>query len=166
MAKFKPLPVEELKSCYVYDSLNGKFYSRQSGHEVGFVDVHGSVILVPWFKGRRFQAHRVAWAFMHGDPLDSYVDHRNGIRHDNSIDNLRLASHSQNNHNMGMVSRNTSGFKGVSYSAQRRKWEAKVKLHGKTHHFGRFDSAEDAAIAATNGRLLLHGQYAVEASRG
>lgn len=165
MAKFKPLPVAELAGCYRYDAETGLFFSLKSGKRAGFVDAHGSVILVPWFKGRRFQAHRVAWAFMHTDPLDLYVDHINGNRSDNRLANLRLATHSQNNHNMGVGERNTSGFKGVSYSRARGKWEAKVKLGGITHHFGRHETAELANIAAIAGRAVLHGEFSVEASR-
>lgn len=166
MAKFKPLPINDLKERVLYDPVEGLFYSKIDGKQIGFKDNHGSIIICPWFRGRRFQAHRIAWAFTHSDPLDLYIDHINGDRSDNRIVNLRLATHSQNNHNMGIPDRNTSGFKGVSFSNSKGLWEAKVKKNGKTYHFGRHKTKELASVAAMKGRAILHGEFSIEASRG
>ncbi|EOD38136.1 hypothetical protein EMIHUDRAFT_98020 [Emiliania huxleyi CCMP1516] len=43
--------------------------------------------------------------------------------------------------------RNTSGYKNVTYSRSKKKFEAKVHADGKRVHLGRFDTAEEAATA-------------------
>lgn len=42
---------------------------------------------------------------------------------------------------------NTSGYKGVSWDAQRKKWVAQIRLQGKNHKIGRFLNLEDAIEA-------------------
>ena len=93
-----------------------------------------------------------------GDGL--LVDHRNGDSTDNRRSNLRLATLSENNRNMGLSSRNTSGFKGVSYYASRNKYRAYIKLNGNRKHLGYFETAEDAAEAYDEAARKLHGEFA------
>ena len=88
------------------------------------------------------------------------VDHRDGNSLDNRRANLRVATQSQNLANRGAQKNNTSGFKGVSYSQSRDKWEAKIKLMGKTIHLGRFISAELASRAYEAAATKLFGEFA------
>jgi hypothetical protein len=96
-------------------------------------------------------------------PSHMLVDHIDGDGMNNQRDNLRLASRSQNACNRGKQRDNTSGFKGVyQYGRRSGKWVAKVKLHQKEHILGVFDSIEEAAIAAAEGRKRLHGDFAAD----
>ncbi len=61
--------------------------------------------------------------------------------------NLRRVSRSFNNANMGKNSKNTSGYRGVSWDTERRRWSAKIQKDGRTINLGRHGSAEAAAQA-------------------
>ncbi len=90
------------------------------------------------------------------------VDH---IHFDDTLDNrksnLRLATSAQNGWNRGKPANNTSGFKGVSWFAQTRRWQAKIKLNGKSIGLGYFDSAESAARAYDESARKYYGEFAV-----
>ena len=50
------------------------------------------------------------------------VDHINRIRTDNRVDNLRWATHSENNQNKSFNKDNTSGHKYICYDKQNNSW--------------------------------------------
>lgn len=62
----------------------------------------------------------------------------------NTKENLRIANKSQNSMNRKLASNNTSGYVGVSYSIDKNKWRAYIKLNGKYKHLGYYDDIEDA----------------------
>ena len=88
------------------------------------------------------------------------ADHINGNGLDNRRSNLRPATASQNNCNARLSSRNSSGVKGVTWHVGVRKWQAAVRLAGKTHYVGIFDSLDDAAQAVAAAREQIHGPFA------
>jgi hypothetical protein len=74
---------------------------------------------------RCLKAHRVVFALVHGHWPVEQIDHRNGVRSDNRPGNLRVASNTENCHNQRIKRRNnTSGFSGVCWDKQARKWRA------------------------------------------
>ena len=77
-------------------------------------------------KPRRMLAHRVVWALATGAWPEVEIDHRNGIRDDNRLSNLREATRSQNKHNVGLSRRNTSGLRGVSWFRAGGRWRADI----------------------------------------
>lgn len=87
-------------------------------------------------------------------------DHRNGNGLDNTRENIRNANHSQNNHNKGKQSNNTSGFKGVSFVKVSNKWRADIKVNGQGNYLGCFETPEEAAKAYDNAAKRLHGDFA------
>jgi hypothetical protein len=88
------------------------------------------------------------------------VDHINGNPLDNRRCNLRLCTSSQNGANQGIGSRNSSGFKGVSWSAARRKWQAHIKVRRVSTYLGLFLLAEDAAAAYDSAARVHFGEFA------
>jgi hypothetical protein len=89
------------------------------------------------------------------------IDHVNGCRDDNRVENLRAASHSDNMRNSRRPANNTSGFAGVSYKRQTNRWVAYI-LVGKTRkHLGYFSSKEEAHAArvAANIKYKFHPNH-------
>ncbi len=94
--------------------------------------------------------HHAVWVAAHGPiPPGLEIDHINRVRHDNRIENLRLATSSQNKVNT--ASSPASGHRGVyklrSTRLRKECWMAQVKRLGITHHVGVFDTPEAAAEA-------------------
>lgn len=103
-------------------------------------------------------AHRAAWAMTNGRwPL--MVDHINGVRTDNRIENLRECNAFQNSWNAPSP-KGSSRFKGVSFGKRERRWLAHIRADGKRRHIGTFYSEEAAARAYDRAALKLHGEFA------
>jgi hypothetical protein len=110
--------------------------------------------------GRRFLSHRICWLLMTGDWPIHQVDHIDGNRANNIWSNLRSATDEQNKHNMRRSSRNTSGYKGVSWHASNKKWKAEICVGYKRVFLGHFDTPKAAHTAYCVAAKRLHGAYA------
>jgi hypothetical protein len=101
-------------------------------------------------------AHRVVWEVVHGDISEGMqIDHRNGDRSDNSIENLRLVTPEGNVQNQRRPKRqNKVGYLGVSQF--RGKYRATIVVAGKQIYLGAFDSPEEAQEAYTRAKRNLH----------
>ena len=75
------------------------------------------------------------------------VDHRDGNGLNNQRDNLRTCTNSQNLHNRGAQTNNTSGVKGVCWDKANNKWLGQLRVAGKNIKIGRFDTIEEAESA-------------------
>lgn len=84
------------------------------------------------------------------------IDHKNGKKTDNSIDNLRWCSVSQNMRNAKKRENASSRFKGVSYYIRHNKWVAQCNLNRKKVFVGYYDDEREAAIAYNNFIILNH----------
>ena len=106
-------------------------------------------------------SHRVAFEMEHGPiPPGMLVDH---ICHNRLCVNpahLRLATMAQNSQNQKMHSDNTSGYKGVSWNKNAKKWIAKICVRGQSHHLGYFVEITDAYAAYCEAAKRLHGEFA------
>lgn len=68
------------------------------------------------YSGFLYKAHRIIWEMHHGDiPPNMVVDHIDGNRGNNRIDNLRLVTSKGNAQNSGKRSHNKTGYVGVTY---------------------------------------------------
>ncbi len=130
---------------------------RPSGREILTTNAQGYRVVT--LMGRQYRVHRVAWLMMYGKWPSELLDHANGKRTDNRLVNLREANRAENNRNRGMSRNNTTGFKGVTYNKDRKKWQAKIYRNNKAIHLGRFASAQQAFAAYCKASREHHGEF-------
>ena len=122
-----------------------KNYRTKKGDIAGSVNSAGYMFIV--LKGVKFLAHRAVFLMINGK-LPKYIDHIDGNKLNNKIENLRACTFSQNVCNKPKPKNNTSGEKGVYWDKNRGKWKVQMELLGKQHHFGRFINFDDAKAEA------------------
>jgi hypothetical protein len=108
---------------------------------------------------RGYRANRLAWFYVHGEWPSALVDHINTDGLDDRIENLREATHGQNQHNSRKPGNNTSGFKGVWLDKRRDRWVAEVWFKDQKHFVGQFATPEQAAAARDAVARKLHGKF-------
>jgi hypothetical protein len=128
------------------------------GMEAG--SLHRSGYKTMTIKGRHVQLHRLAWILCNGHIATEMIDHINGIRHDNRLCNLRLATRSQNLHNSNAKKCSTTKIKNVQWESYSKKWRVRVRVNGTRHHVGRFEDINEAVKAASDFMRQHHGEFA------
>ena len=81
------------------------------------------------------------------------IDHINGNRSDNRIENLRVVNKIENSRNQRPKPSNVSGFTGVSWDKVNNKWRATIKVKYKQINIGRFSELSDAIDARKSANL-------------
>ncbi len=103
--------------------------------------------------------HRIAWLFGHRKEPVGMIDHINGIRDDNRLENLRDVSNSVNGQNKKIaMSSNRIGVLGVRYRKSRisKPYEACIKVNGKNKYLGNYSTPEEAHQAYLTAKRELH----------
>jgi len=98
-------------------------------------------------------------------PKGAEVDHVNGVRSDNKIENLRKASSNENKWNRSKSSNNTSGYIGVHYFKRTGQYTATIWQYRKRKYLGYFPTAEDAYNARLTAEKAYHKVFAQSACR-
>ena len=149
-----------------FEHRDGKLYWKKVMHpnkqylvgkEVGSIHKTG-YRHVTWM-GKIHKVHRLIFLLEHGY-LPKEIDHINGDRQDNRLENLREVTRSENQFNKAMCSNNTSGFRGVNWHKHSKSWVVRVCTKGKTKILGYFKDLELAGLVADEARNLYHGKYA------
>lgn len=110
--------------------------------------------------GSIYTAHRLAWFSFFGKWPREELDHINGVKTDNRIQNLREATRSQNEANKRTPRNNTTGFKGVSWNKARQCFTASFQYKGKHRHLGCFATAIEAHAKYRDAALEKQGEFA------
>lgn len=165
------LTPDRLKELLSYDAESGVFtWISSRGNYVKAGRIAGSINPTHGYlgisvDGRVYRAHRLAWLYVHGRwPVDQ-IDHIDGDKLNNRIANLREATATQQQHNRGLSKRNKSGFKGVYWKRDVRKWHAQIRIAGRIKHLGDFTDLEDAAAAYAAEAAIHHGEFDVQKRR-
>lgn len=156
------LTQERLKELLHYDPDTGIFTNltqRSSSCLIGTVagSEYSNGYIYIQLGRKRYRAHRFAWLYVYGEFPEKLLDHINEIKDDNRIINLRLATHQQNKQNISSPNiTNTSGFIGVSWRKDHKKWAARIMVNGRQKHLGYFNTAEQASEAYVTAKRELH----------
>jgi hypothetical protein len=124
------------------------------GDPAGTIDGRG--YLRTNIDGKLIGNHLIIW-IMHNGEIPPYlqIDHIDQDKLNNSIDNLRLVTPTQNSLNKKSRTHTT----GTYYSKERKKWVAQISLNNKNVNLGRFKTQEEAIEAYQRAYKEIHGNF-------
>jgi len=170
----KPLPADsallvEIRRLFAYQESGGFVHialaNRQPKSMLGRLVGHesGRGYLMTHVLGHSIAVHRLVWLWHHGSLPDGMIDHANGDRKDNRIENLRIVTAAQSVWNR--VRSNPLGA-GVSPNGHGR-FVARLQQPGggEKIYLGTFDTAQEAAAAYIGASVITHGEYAAHKRR-
>jgi Demerecviridae HNH endonuclease len=153
----KPLPSRDVvRQLLDYDPATGVFTWRSNGRSAGYLGHRNRRII--GINHVQYFAHRLAWLYVHGEPVPDEIDHKDTDVQHNWISNLRDASHPDNCANQRKPKNNTSGIKGVGVRESGR-FRVRIMRDWRSVNVGTFDTAEEAAAARREAAQRLHGSF-------
>lgn len=156
--------VHRLRNALEYDEKTGVFVWKEPVRRgrirpdrvAGCLSSSNGYIYIR-LEGRLLAAHRLAWLYVHGEEPNGDLDHIDGVRTNNSIRNLRVASQVLNQQNLKRAkSHSASGILGVCLDKRRGKWKAEIKANKVRKFLGYFETAELAHDAYLDAKRRLH----------
>lgn len=88
-----------------------------------------------------------------------HVDYKNGFSIDNTKQNLRLATNQQNMRNCKQNKGNKTGFRGVIWIQEKKKFRAGITINRKSYHLGYFLTAEEASKVYEAKAKEVYGEF-------
>lgn len=149
---------EQFLDYFIYDNLTGNLIWKNHwcinrkkfiGKIAGSYDSKGYRVVA--IKRKNYKLHRVVW-FLENGNWPKQIDHISGIKNDNRIENLRIATNRENQINK-QIHRNGK-LPGCWFDKSRKKWRAEIIINNKKIYLGQFNTA-----------LEGHQKY-MEVSRG
>jgi hypothetical protein len=137
------LSQEYLKSIFSYDGKQLVRNDKAAGglHKSGYRQIKVHNISYP--------AHRLIWIYHYGNiDVTLEIDHIDGNKDNNALNNLRLVTRQQNCFNRSRIN-----AKGYSWNKKDKKWHASIWLKGKLTFLGQYVNeldARNAYLAACN----------------
>lgn len=114
------------------------------------------------FNQKMFLTHRVMWALYYGEWPNEHIDHINGVKIDNRIENLRVVTNAENSKNQKKDKRNKTGVTGVLYYSDRGKWLVRIGGNNNFTYLGYFSDFFEAVCARKSAEL----QYGYHVNHG
>ena len=159
MAQLKPLPpLEELHNRFWYDPETGFLHHKHAKPGVfkdefagcknkrGYIQVN--------INRKTYQVHRIVWYMQTGeDPGVKGIDHRNGLKHDNRFENLRVATSKQNNWNKPRK---------LGEQLPSGNYRVRIMDDGKLTHLGTYKTLQEATDVYNAKALELRGEFAYQ----
>jgi hypothetical protein len=152
----------ELKELLEYNPDTGVFtwikaIGRAKVGSVAGSKKHGYINLK--INRKNYLAHRLAYLYMTGNFPENQMDHINHIKDDNRWTNLRDATNSQNMSNRAKRKDNKSGYKGVCWHKQHKKWCAEIRYMNKKIHLGLYTTPQEASEVYKKKAIEIYGEF-------
>ena len=106
-----------------------------------------------------YYEHRIIF-LMHYQYIPISIDHINMNKLDNSIENLRPATASQNAANIQKSNKSNNFLKGAWWHKKQNKWVSGIEINRKQIHLGSFETAEQAHEAYKQAAIKHFGEFA------
>lgn len=155
--------LSELKELICYDYETGIFTYKKSRGKLKVGSVAGSLrkdgYLQIKFNKKSYLSHRLAWFYVYGYFPKNEIDHINGNKEDNRILNLRECTRQENEYNKTLRKDNKTGYKGVSYRQDVKKYVASIRVNKIKKYLGFFDNEKEAYVAYINAARKYHGEF-------
>lgn len=146
-----------------YDSKSGDLVwrlrrgSAGAGRVVQTLDGAGYFAVA--LNGKQYRVHRVAWLLHYREWPAGDIDHINGDKVDNRIENLRVCDDKTNQWNAGPRGGRCQ-YKGVDWHNTTGRWRARIRVgSGRRIELGYFKTAEEAAAAYDRAAEQYHGEF-------
>lgn len=156
------ITAQDLREKYDYNPDTGVFVFR-AGKKAGMVcgAVHPDGYLLIAVKNKCQRAHRMAWLYVHGEHPAGEIDHINGVRDDNRIENLRVTDRRGNMQNLHGPKKNSRcSSVGVSYRPKTGQYVARIQTVGGRLYLGCFRNELDASNAYQAAKKIYHQEAA------
>ena len=141
-----------------YDNDSGRLVRLGTGKEVS-TRASGRHYIKIWVDGVCLQYHNVVWVCCGNSIPEGYsVDHIDGDKLNNRIENLRLASSREQTYNTRSYGK-TSKYKGVDYNKASGKWFSRIMVSGKSLWLGAYPSEKAAADAYDLAATKYHKEF-------
>ena len=154
----------EMRQMFTYDAMSGQITrtyavgGRLSTVGVGHIrKVDGYLII--GIRNRLVLGHRLAWCLHYGEWPAAFIDHKNGVKTDNRICNLRVCNKRENAANAKLRKDSDSGFKGIRKSKSGKRWAVYVR-QGDKYYVGSFDTLEQARQVHAEISKQVYGEFA------
>jgi len=147
---------ETIKKLFHYDAESGMLLWRKGNNrnvkpwqEAKSSNGHGYYNVK--IDGKSYLVHRLIWLYVYGNFPKEDIDHKNRIKNDNRLCNLRDVSRTDNCQNISLPNHNKSGHIGVSWFKSHNCWTVYVKVDKKNKWLGNYKNLDDAIAARKAG---------------
>lgn len=148
------------KDDFLIIILHGDFECFVSKESFGLINDYtwckeGTGYAMSRSKGKAVKMHRIIMDAKKGE----FIDHINGNKLDNRLNNLRICTKHQNEFNQKVRIDNKFGYRGISKMKNGR-LRATINYYGHQYHIGVFDNIDKAINEYNSYAFLLYGEYA------
>lgn len=147
--------ITRVNNLFYYN--DGHLYNKKNNKRLGTLNRDGYIHIGLDYK--YYKEHRLIFLIHHGY-LPKIIDHIDGNKQNNKIENLRPCTKSQNCLNAKNKKHSKCGYKGVSYEKRYNTWVASITIDGKRKYIGSYKDPVYAAFAYNQYALVYHKEFA------
>lgn len=111
------------------------------------------------YKGHEYMAVHLIWFLQTGGWPEHGVDHKDRDQSNDRWSNLRLATYTQNNQNMGLRKDSRTGVRGVMHDARRGIFFARIRVNGEPIYLGASHNLDVVADLRRDAEIKHFGEF-------